>query len=94
MTEATLTRWGNSQGIRIPKETCGLLGIAPGARAEVSVDPAASTMTLRFERTEAPRRYSRARKRTLEELAEERGWDGERAGAEWIGADVGAEVVR
>ena len=44
---ATLTRWGNSQGLRVPLEACNALGVTVGARAELQVDPATSTLTVK-----------------------------------------------
>ena len=87
--QATLTKWGNSQGLRIPVEACEALGIGVGTRAEMQVDPATSTITLHFERPQ--RRYARHRKMTLEEFAGN--WTGGKVGQEWGGSDVGAEVV-
>lgn len=87
--EATLVKWGNSQGVRIPSQICGELGVRPGAVAEVTVDPVHSSLTLTFEKPR--RRYSRTRKMTMEEFAA--GWDGGKVGQEWGGPDVGAEVI-
>lgn len=86
----TLAKWGNSQGIRIPKEACELLGIQVGATAHIEIDQAQSEIVLRFPRPE--QKYSRSRKVSLEELCSE--WNGGKVGEEWGGADVGAEVVR
>lgn len=86
----TLAKWGNSQGIRIPKEACELLGIQVGATAHIKIDQAQSELILKFPRPE--QKYSRSRKISLEELCSE--WNGERVGEEWGGCDVGAEVVR
>ena len=87
--QATLTRWGNSQGLRVPLEACNALGVTVGARAELQVDPATSTLTVKFE--QPTRRYARHRKMSLEEFAA--GWSGGKVGKEWGGPDVGAEVV-
>lgn len=86
----TLAKWGNSQGIRIPKEACELLGIQVGATAHIEIDRAKSELILKFPRPE--QKYSRSRKVSLEELCSE--WNGEKVGEEWGGPDVGAEVVR
>ncbi len=86
----TLAKWGNSQGIRIPKEVCELLGIRVGATANMEIDQAKSELILKFPRPE--QKYSRSRKVSLEELCSE--WNGEKIGEEWGGPDVGAEVVR
>ena len=87
--EATLVKWGNSQGVRIPSQVCGELGVRPGSVATMTVDPARSSLTLTFERPQ--RRYARNRKMTMEEFAA--GWDGGKVGHEWGGPDVGNEVV-
>ena len=87
--QATLTRWGNSQGLRVPLEACNALGVTVGARAELQVDPATSTLTVKFE--QPTRHYARHRKMSLEEFAA--GWSGGKVGKEWGGPDVGAEVV-
>lgn len=87
--EATLVKWGNSQGVRIPSQVCADLGVRPGSVAEVEVDVARSSLTLTFEKPR--RRYARTRKMTMEEFAE--GWEGGKVGREWGGPDVGAEVV-
>lgn len=86
---ATLTRWGNSQGLRVPLEACNALGVTVGARAELQVDPTTSTLTVKFE--QPTRHYARHRKMSLEEFAA--GWSGGKVGKEWGGPDVGAEVV-
>ena len=70
--KTTLSKWGNSQGLRVPKEVCELLGIGPGAQASMSVDVANSTLTLRFERPQ--RSFQRTRNVSIEELFE--GYDG------------------
>ena len=87
--EATLVKWGNSQGVRIPSQVCADLGVRPGSVAKVEVDVAHSSLTLTFEKPR--RRYARTRRMTMEEFAE--GWDGGKVGQEWGGPDVGAEVV-
>lgn len=89
VTDVTLTRWGNSQGLRIPREVCDLLGIGVGSRATVSADASSGVVTLAFERP--GRRYARSRRVSIEELCA--GWDGDRVGEEWGGPDVGGEVV-
>ena len=85
----TLTKWGNSQGVRIPKDVCDLLGVQIGAPVGLSVDQAKSEVTITFKRPE--RKYQRSRKVSMEELCA--GWDGGKVGTEWGGPDVGAEVV-
>lgn len=85
----TLARWGNSQGVRIPKDVCEMLGIHIGAIADMRVDQAKSEVVLKFERP--AERYQRNRKVSMEDLCA--GWTGGRVGEEWGGPDVGAEVV-
>lgn len=36
--QVSLSRWGNSLGLRIPKEVAGLLGLHPGAQVEVAME--------------------------------------------------------
>jgi len=36
--QATLSRWGNSLGLRIPKQLALQMGLAEGAQVELSVD--------------------------------------------------------
>ena len=86
----TLAKWGNSQGMRIPKEVCELLGVKLGSRAEMSIDAPKSQVTFTFEQPE--RKYRRSRRVSMEELCA--GWHGGKVGEEWGGPDVGAEVVR
>ena len=87
---STLSKWGNSQGIRLPKEICDLLGVSIGAPARIEVDQARSQMTVSFD--SPGQKYSRNKKISLAELCA--GWDGGKIGEEWGGADVGAEVIR
>ena len=70
---ATLTKWGNSQGFRVPKEACDLLGVDLGARAKMVVDSANSQLLIRFEQPK--RKFQRTRKVSIDELFE--GFDGE-----------------
>ena len=87
MLETTLSKWGNSQGFRVPKEVCDLLGIALGSKAKVSVDAANSQLTLTFD--QPSRSFRRTRKVTIEELFE--GYAGEyEPPADW--PTVGNEV--
>ena len=88
--DAVLVKWGNGQALRISKEACNSLGIAIGAKAEVSIDEESSSITYQF--IKPVKRYSRSRKISMEELMED--WEGGKAGEEWGGPDVGAEVVQ
>ena len=87
--EAILSKWGNGQGLRVPKDACSSLNIAVGSKAEVTVDAATSSITFDF--SKHPKKYHRTKRITMEELTA--GWDGGKVGEEWNGADVGAEVV-
>ncbi len=89
MTSATLAKWGNSQGIRIPRDLCDMLGLQIGSVANISVNQARNEVVLAFDRPK--QKYQRNRKVSMEELCSN--WDGKKAGEEWGGPDVGAEVV-
>ena len=89
--QATLVKWGNSQGIRVPKEACDLLDLAVGARGTMEVDVEGNRIVITFERCHPRPKYRRHGHATLEELAA--GWTGGKVGEEWGGADVGAEEV-
>ena len=64
--DTTLAKWGNSQGFRVPKEACELLGISLGSKAKMSVDTTSSSLLLTFEQPE--RKFHRTRKLTAAEL--------------------------
>ena len=87
--EATLSKWGNSQGVRIPKEVCDLFGAGVGSKVGLHVDEERYQVTLMFDRPQ--QKYHRNRKLTMDELMS--GWEGAKVGEEWGGIDVGAEVV-
>lgn len=87
--EGTLAKWGNSQGVRIPKEVCERLGAKVGDPVQLSVDEARGRVTIIFEYDS--RIYHRSKKMTMEELCA--GWTGGKVGEEWGGPDIGAEVV-
>lgn len=86
--QATLTKWGNSKGIRIPAEICDELGLVAGSEAEVTVDLSHRSVVLTFKGESAE--YSRTKKMSMREFAA--GWSGGKVGLEWTG-DIGAEVV-
>jgi antitoxin component of MazEF toxin-antitoxin module len=86
---ATLSKWGNSQGVRIPKEICDIVGARLGATANIRANQEASEITLTFEHPNAV--YNRNRKVSMQELCES--WSGGKVGEEWAGHDVGAEEV-
>ena len=77
MATATLRRWGNSQGIVIPRDVCERLGIAIGDALEL--DEGRDSLTMR------PRRTC-----TLDVLME--GYDGPMPGEYDWGAPAGKEM--
>lgn len=85
----TLAKWGNSQGVRIPKDMCDLLGLRVGSPVDIEANVAKSELTLKAAHLE--KKYSRSRRVSIEELC--KGWHGNKVGEEWGGEDVGAEVV-
>lgn len=87
--QATLTRWGNSQGLRIPREICARLGARIGSVAQLDVNEERAELVVRFEAPQ--KKYARSRKMSMQEFAA--GWTGGKTGEEWGGPDVGAEVV-
>lgn len=89
MMQTTLSKWGNSKGVRVPADAVSALGLAVGARASVEVDPARSAIVLTFDQPR--RRYSRSAKLTMEEFAA--GWKGGKVGGEAASTDLGSEVV-
>ncbi len=88
---ATLVKWGNSQGVRVPKEACEQLGLQIGATGTLEVDVEGNRIVITFEETRPRPKYRRRSNATLEELAAD--WVGGRVGEEWGGPDVGAEEV-
>ncbi len=44
--QTTLSRWGNSLGLRIPKQLAVTLGLAEGARVELTADEDRIIITL------------------------------------------------
>lgn len=61
MTTATLTRWGNSQGITIPKKLCEQMNIHVGDRLELTY--ADNTINIT-----ATRHTGRTRKLTIDDI--------------------------
>lgn len=87
--QATLSKWGNSKGLRVPAQAVEELDLVVGARADITIDSSRRSITYTFE--EPSSGYARSRRMTLEEFAN--GWDGDKVGEEWAGTDVGAEVI-
>ena len=84
---ATLTKWGNSQGFVIPKKICKAANFHIGDSAIITSDESGRII---IDHKITPH-YMRKRVVTLEEFAAN--WQGAKAGEEWSGSDVGAEVV-
>ena len=53
MTETKLVKWGNSQGVVIPKRLCEHLGIRIGDPIRIEVDSASGSINLACPRAEA-----------------------------------------
>lgn len=92
--EATLSKWGNSQGILIPKALCNALGLKIGDKLELEEDE--GVVTLRPKE----KRFMRTEKKSASELfgsyaeAYEAPRDWARSGneADW-GKSVGVELA-
>lgn len=81
--EATLKKWGNSQGILIPKSLCEYLGISIGDHLEVEESNGAITMRP------IQKRFTRSKKVSASDLFSD--WDGPyQAPADWD--SKGAEI--
>jgi antitoxin MazE len=50
--QVQVARWGNSLGVRIPKDIAGAVGLAEGARVDITADDGRIVITV------ARRRYS------------------------------------
>lgn len=80
MMYGTITKWGNSQGIRIPKGALAAAGLQESDNVEIIADK--ETITLR----------KLSRPKSLDELFA--GYHGDYQPAEFdAGADVGREVI-
>lgn len=82
-------KWGNSQGLRVPREVCDYLGVDIGSSAEMTFDVNKSQIIITF--NEPNNAYRRNKKMSLQEIAA--GWTGGKTGEEWGGEDVGSEVI-
>ncbi len=79
--QVSLTRWGNSLGLRIPKDIAGRLGLSDGARVEVEAE-GEDRIVIRIGRP----RYR------LDELLADVTPDAMHAAFDW-GPDAGREAV-
>ena len=66
--KTTLSKWGNSQGCRLPKELCNLLGLDLGAEATIQVNAPKSQVTLTF--AQPKRQFRRTKSLSIDELFE------------------------
>jgi antitoxin MazE len=80
MMQVQLARWGNSLGLRIPKELAGRLGLKDGARVEIEAE--GDRLVIRTDRPHY----------RLEELLTGITPEDMREAFDW-GPDVGREVV-
>lgn len=69
IVEATLRKWGNSQGVLIPKSICEYLGISVGDSLQIREDEGSIVMQP------VRKRFVRSRKLTASELFAD--WNGE-----------------
>lgn len=81
MATATLVRWGNGQGVNIPKSVCDLLGMSVGDVLTLTVSNGGVTLT--------PTRHRRSGRYTASQLFE--GWEGEYAPPEDM-TSCGSEI--
>ncbi|MCL2137458.1 MAG: AbrB/MazE/SpoVT family DNA-binding domain-containing protein [Coriobacteriia bacterium] len=85
-TISTLSKWGNGQGIRIPKAICEQIGASIGDAVDIRVDHD-NTLILVFPKT----KYQRRKKSTIDDLLKNQNSDFT-SDDPW-GDDIGAEVV-
>jgi len=78
--QVQVAKWGNSLGLRVPKEVAAKVGLSEGSRVEMSTE--GSTITISVERPVY----------TLAELLEDTMPEHMREAWNW-GTDVGREVV-
>lgn len=70
--ESTLAKWGNSQGFRVPKEACEMLGVQPGSPATIEVDAERARLVVTFVQEQGP--YHRTRRASAADVLA--GFDG------------------
>ncbi len=87
MAESKVVKWGNSQGVRIPRVVCDAAGIGVGDVLRMTVEGQTIVISALRDRP----RYSRAGNRSLEEVFA--GYDGPPMGEEWIRGRVGSEIL-
>jgi antitoxin component of MazEF toxin-antitoxin module len=67
---ATLSKWGNSQGVIIPKSICEPLGLSAGDKLKLSISEQGGSIEM----TPVRRHATRSRKLSAQEVFV--GWDG------------------
>jgi antitoxin component of MazEF toxin-antitoxin module len=84
---ATVNKWGNAEGIRLPASYCKQLGIAAGDKVAMELEK--DKIIIQSIKEDSLEKY------TLEGRLRAAGWDGRRHYVEEIewGADVGAEKL-
>lgn len=87
VADVTVAKWGNSQGVRIPRNVLDAAGLHVGDTVRLSANGETIVLTVTGERP----RYKRAGHRTIEEIFA--GYDGPPLGEEWLRGRVGAEVL-
>ncbi|MCL2137725.1 MAG: AbrB/MazE/SpoVT family DNA-binding domain-containing protein [Coriobacteriia bacterium] len=81
-----LAKWGNGQGVRIPKAICEQIGASVGDIVNIWVGPD-NTLVLSFLKA----KYQRRRIATMDDLLRNR--KGSIPSVDLWGEDIGAEVV-
>ncbi|MCL2137303.1 MAG: AbrB/MazE/SpoVT family DNA-binding domain-containing protein [Coriobacteriia bacterium] len=84
---STLEKWGNGQGVRIPKAICEQIGATIGDTVVIKVDED-NTLVLVFPQT----KYQRHMKSTMDDLL--MNLSDYFTSVELWGDDIGAEVVK
>ncbi|MBR3316947.1 MAG: AbrB/MazE/SpoVT family DNA-binding domain-containing protein [Atopobiaceae bacterium] len=87
VAESKVVKWGNSQGVRIPRSMCDAVGIGVGDTLHLMVEGHTIVISAVQDRP----RYKRRGNRTIEEVFA--GYEGPPMGDEWIHGRVGAEVL-
>lgn len=85
--DVKLVKWGNSQGVRIPRQIVDAAGLRLEDNIHLTVDGGTIIMTVVDDRP----RYRRAGSRSIEEIFA--GYAGPAVGEEWLIGRVGAEVL-
>lgn len=84
MATVTLTKWGNGQGVLIPKRICDQLGLRVGDKVTIDSDG------RRIDITPQRQNFLRGRVVSIQTLFE--GWEGTYVPpADWAGSGVGNE---